>query len=59
VDLDKLLQVPQLRHYFSLDAFGDPQVLASAFRTCLESEGMAVILVRGACPFIESRAQCK
>ncbi len=59
VNLDKLLQVPELRHYFSLDAFGDPETLASAFRTCLESDGMAVILVHGACPFIESRALCK
>jgi len=59
VDLDKLLQVPKLEHYFSLDAFGDQQALASAFRTCLESRGMAVMLVRGACPFIESRALCK
>jgi indolepyruvate ferredoxin oxidoreductase alpha subunit len=58
VDLDKLLQVPQLQHYFSLDAFGDAHVLTSAFRTCLESEGMAVILVRGPCPFIKSRALC-
>jgi indolepyruvate ferredoxin oxidoreductase alpha subunit len=58
VDLDKLLQVPQLQHYFSLDAFGDAHVLASAFRTCLEAEGLAVILVRGPCPFIKSRAQC-
>ena len=59
VELDKLLRVPQLRHYFSLDAYGDAHVLASAFRTCLESDGMAVILVRGPCPFIESGARCK
>ncbi len=58
VHLENILSVSVLKNFYVLDAFGDKEELASAFKQCLESQGLAVMLIQGACVNLMRPGSC-
>jgi indolepyruvate ferredoxin oxidoreductase alpha subunit len=50
VSIESVLKSAGIEVFRSVDAFGEKAVLASAFRECLDSDELAVLLVTGPCP---------
>jgi indolepyruvate ferredoxin oxidoreductase alpha subunit len=50
ISLESVLKSAGVKFFRQVDAFGDPRLLAEAFRGCLESEQFSVLLVIGPCP---------
>jgi len=55
IPIQAVLQSPGVAMLRQVEAFGDPAVLAAAFRECLENEGLAVLLVSGPCPNLKGK----
>lgn len=50
ISLESVLKSAGIKKFRSVNAFGDKAILAEAFRECLESDELAVLLVTGPCP---------
>ncbi len=50
ISLETVLKSAGVKIFRQVEAFGQPRLLAEAFRCCLESEQLSVLLVTGPCP---------
>lgn len=50
ISIESVLKAAGIKTFRSVDAFGEKALLTSAFRECLESDDLAVLLVTGPCP---------
>jgi indolepyruvate ferredoxin oxidoreductase alpha subunit len=50
IDLTSLLRSAGIKTFRAVEAFGGKEELATAFKECLESNGLSVLLISGPCP---------
>ena len=50
IDLPSVLRSAGIKTFRAAEAFGGKEQLAQAFRECLESDGLSVLLISGPCP---------
>jgi indolepyruvate ferredoxin oxidoreductase alpha subunit len=55
IHLESLLCSVGVQTFRAVEAFGDKKLLASAFKECLESDGLSVLLVSGSCPNLTNK----
>jgi indolepyruvate ferredoxin oxidoreductase alpha subunit len=55
ISLESVLRSAGVKIFQTVDAFGDKEHLVGAFKECLESDGLTVLLVSGPCPNLTER----
>jgi len=50
IRIESILRSAGVKTLRAVEAFGEKRILASAFKECLESDGLSVLLVSGPCP---------
>jgi len=55
IRIDSLLRSVNVKTFWAVDAFGDKKLLASAFKECLASDALSVLLVSGPCPNLTAK----
>lgn len=55
IQLESILRSVNVQTFRAAEAFGDKKLLASAFKECLESDGLSVLLVSGPCPNLTAK----
>jgi len=55
IHLESILRSVPVQTFRAVEAFADKKLLASAFKECLHSDGLAVLLVSGPCPNLSNK----
>jgi len=55
ISIESILKSAGIGLFRSVDAFGEKEVLAAAFKECLDSDELSVLLVTGPCPNLTGR----